>query len=132
MPSHTIVQTYQTAGGSFALTTTVTADTELNIDLTLAASATDILVACPMLRANIKSIALNCTADATVETNSGSAPAHTIALTANVPLIAASNAAALATPFFVAATDITALYVTCAAGGTFSLRAILDNSTNAP
>ena len=130
MPTHQITQSYSTPGGALTGVTAVTADSELNIDLTLAPSATNVLVACVITRANIKSIGLYCTGDATIKVNSSGAPTDTIVLVAAAPNICPTQATAAT--LFAGTASITALYVSSTAGGTFSLRAILDNSTNAP
>jgi hypothetical protein len=127
MPTHTLNRIYQTPAGAITSTITITDDTELNSDLVLAASSTNVLLTLAMTRANLKSLALVCTADCTVKTNSSSSPLDTISLTANTPLLAgsASEAAALLPN----TSAVSALYLTCANGGTFSLRSILSQDT---
>lgn len=131
MPTHSIVTSYQAGGTSLAGTVTNVSDTELNIDLTLAASSTDVAVAAPITRAKIISCAFLCSAAATVEVNNGSSPTDTIALTANVPVVAKTQAEA-AVLFTGTSPAITNFYITCSAGGSFQFRCLIDNSTNAP
>lgn len=110
----------------------VTGDSEHNIDLTLAAGADNVLVAAVITRAKIVSCGFVCDAACTVYVNAAStgAPTDTIALAAGQPYIAKSQAEAAV--LFAGTASITAFYVTCATGGNFKFRCLLDNSTNAP
>ena len=72
MPTHIIVTSYQAGGTAIAGTITNTSDTETNVDLTLAASSTDVQWAEAITRSKIVSCTLFCDAAATVEVNSGS------------------------------------------------------------
>lgn len=125
MPTHNIIMSYQTGTNAVSGTIAVTDDTEVNADLVLAAASTDVLLSLALTRANVKSLVLYCTAACTVETNSGSAPQETIALTAGIPKICSSAAEVQA----LISNNVSALYLTCADGGTFSMRAIVSNNT---
>ena len=122
--THNVIMSYGTGGGSVVGNLAVTGDTELNADVTLEASSTDINLDLDFAKANIQSCVLYCSAACTVETNSGSAPDDTIALVAGQPTICQNNTEALA----LFSEDVTSLYLTCSAGGTFSIRLLLDQT----
>jgi hypothetical protein len=121
--THTIVLSYQTAGGSLTGSTAVAGDTEINSDVVLVANAANVELDLDIVRANCKAMGLNCTGDCTVKINS-SANAVSVTLVANTPVILATTAAIQAE----FAADITKLYLSSTAGGTFSIRAILDET----
>ena len=127
MPTHTILQYYQTAAGRTEGTITITDDTEVNSDLVLAPGASNILLSTTITVANLKSLLLNCTGDCTIKVNSSSAPDDTITLAANAPEMAGTASAAAA--LLPNTTTVTALYLSSTAGGTFSLRCILSQNT---
>jgi len=126
MPQHTVTQTYQAASGGFTAITAVSSTVELDADVVLNVGATNIELDVAFVRANAKSLCLFCTSAATVYTNAAStgAPADTVALTAGVPVICASSAAITA---LLSHADVTKLFLTCATGGTFSLRSIIQD-----
>ncbi len=74
----------------------------------------------------LKMIVMLSTQDITLETNSSSAPAHTFALKANIPLMWESTNGYFTNPF--GSTDVTALYVTNTSGATATLniRGLVD------
>ena len=78
------------------------------ISLAVGASQTDLLVPTTFAVANLRSIFLLSTQNMTLETNSGSSPANTFTLTANVPF-AWQYQSGITNPF---GTDVTAFYVT--------------------
>lgn len=121
---HSIILSYQTAAGSLVGNQDITGDTELNSDVVLTASSTNIELDIAFTRAKVLALGLMCTAAATVKTNSSGAPQETITLTADIPKVCASNADALV----MFAGDVTKLYLTCSAGGTFSIRILLDET----
>lgn len=121
---HTIVESYSTGGGALVGTLAVTGDTELNSDIVLAASSTNVEADIAFTLANVKSMALMCTADATVKTNDSGSPQETISLSAGIPLVLQSQTEAAAT----FAGDVTQIFLTCSAGGTFSSRILLDQT----
>ncbi len=119
---HNVVQSYQTAGGSLTGNLAVTGDMEQNADVVLTAGASNTLLTFAFTRANVKSIALYCTGDCTIKVNSTGSPQETITLTAGQPTIAANNTAAEA----LFSGDVTAFYLSSTAGGTFSVRVLLQ------
>lgn len=88
--------------------------------------STDLNVACVLAVAKMVSLVLYCaTADMTVETNSGSAPAATVNLKAGKAVVWYSDSG-LANPF--GGTNVTALFITLAGttAATFEMRAVVD------
>lgn len=90
--------------------------TELSIDTSVAANTTNGLIACTIDVSELQSLVLKADKDCTLETNSGSSPAATIALKANVPLVWSKSAGYFANPF--GSTDVTAFYLTTGASTT--------------
>lgn len=121
MPSHNVITAYQTAGGSIGGTTTCSADTEINADVVLAAEATDVVLTVAIDVGQVVCLAMMCTAACTVKNSGGTTLAT---LVANVPRLCANNADATA----LLLADITSLKLTCALGGTFSLRTLQDQT----
>ena len=101
---------------------TITGDAEINGDVVLAPAAVNVELDVDFKRATVQSCALMCTSAATVKTNSSSAPQDTINLSAGQPVILASNAAVLAQ----FSGDVTKFFLSCVAGGTFSIRTLLN------
>lgn len=126
MPTH-IFQKSCTAGNStLAGAIAVTNDTELNADLVLAASSSDVVLTLAFTVANCQSLCLYCTAAATVKTFEAATEKDTISLSAGIPVLCTSQAEVDA---LLTATAPTSLKLTCSAGGTFSFRAILSQNT---
>ncbi len=123
--THNIVQLYQTAAGALQATTQITADTEINADVILAASATNVELDVALIRSKVKSLALFCSGDCTAKSNSTSAPDDTVTLTAGQLTVCKSSTEVSA---LLSHADITKFYLSSTAGGTFSLRAIVDNT----
>lgn len=121
MPSHTIATVYQTPAGSLQGTITATADTEINADVVLAAEASDVVLTVALDVSQMVSAVLYCTTACTVK-NSAGVTLYT--LVAATPKVCVSQAECLA--LFLA--DITSLKLTCALGGTFSLRTLQDQT----
>lgn len=121
---HNVVQSYQTAAGSLTGNLAVVGDTELNADVTLAALSTNVELDVPFTLANVKSIALLCSAACTVKTNSSGSPQETITLVAAQPLICKSQTEAAAQ----FAGNVTKFYLSSTAGGNFSVRILLDQT----
>ena len=127
MPTHTFYVSQTAAGTTLSGSIAVTDDTELNSDLVLAAESADVVISLAFTKANAQSLLLFCTADATVKFFETATEKDNIALSANVPVIAPS--AALVAALLPLATAPTSVKLTCAAGGTFSFRAVLSQNT---
>jgi hypothetical protein len=119
---HNVIQTYQTAGGSITGTTVCTGDMEQNADVVLSAGASNVLLTYAFTRANAKSCVLYCSGDCTIKTNSSGSPQDTITLNPGIPIPAASLTAVEA----IFSGNITAFYLSSTAGGTFSVRLLLQ------
>lgn len=102
---------------------TVSADSLVSIDASVA-NGNDQLHALTLDVSQVKALYISSDQDLTLETNSSSSPADTIALKANKPVIWSTNCG-LTNPL---GTDVTALYITNASGSTaaFKLRALVD------
>ncbi len=120
--THSISQTYQSAGGAVVTSVVLTADAESNVDITLPSSTSDKEIGFALDESNCQGLCLYCSAAATIKTNSTEAPTDTISLTAGVAVIckSASEVGTLLSG------DITKLYVTCAAGGDLKIRSLSD------
>ncbi len=99
---------------------------ELNINETVAGSATDQLIVATLDQSATKSFFIVSDQDLTFETNSSSGPTDVIALQANVPYIWTTELNSYNT--FLITADITAIYLTNAGGtlANFKLRALTD------
>lgn len=97
---------------------------QISIDETIADSTTDGLVAMSLDVSQIKSIYIVATVAMLLETNSGSAPAETISLVADVPYVWTTDSY----DTNLLATDITALFLTNVSGGAgnFTLECVYD------
>jgi len=124
MPTHTIIQSYQSAAGVLSGHTDVTDDTELNADLLLAAAATNVELDLAFVRSKVKSLCLFCNGDCTVKTNT-TGGSDTIVLVAATPVMCGTTAAVAV---LLPTADVTKLYLNSTAGGTFSFRAIIHES----
>ncbi len=122
MPSHVLAYNYTRSGEQIAKNVTVTADGEKNLSVALGASETDKQVDIAIDVSELKSLFISCDVDVTVETNNGSSPADTLTIKAGKPL-SWHEECGLTNPL---GTDVTALFLTCTAAGTFELRALED------
>lgn len=122
--THTLTRGFSRAGESLSQSNNYTGGLELNISETIPGGSTDLLVSCTLDVSACKSFYMQSTRDMTIETNSGSSPGNTIALKANEPYMWAPNYAAA----FGLTVDVTALYITLAAGAddTLIIRATVD------
>lgn len=129
MPSHIISSTWTREGGGESLTDSVTIETEgeANLDIDNHASGTDIVYAFPIDVSEVESFVVYSDQDATIETNSGSTPAHTITVKANKPLVWYLNCG-LASPFAGNSNDVVNLYITCAATFNMQIRMLVDST----
>lgn len=128
MPTHTFTTTWQRGGGggadTVAKTASYTADGEKNADLTVLNGVVNQLVSIAWVLANLKSFLITSDVDVTVKTNSSSAPQETLAVKANNPIVFRNDDGRAA----LFAGNVTALYVTNAAGATatINIRALED------
>ena len=106
-------------GQAIEKTNSLTAGQEINLDESIPDSSTDLLVALAFDKTKIKSIYLTADQNLTLEFNSGSVPAPSISLVANIPFVWQSNDGH-ANPF--SAANVTALYVTNASGSAAQLQ----------
>jgi hypothetical protein len=115
---------YSVKFGGLQTTATYDASGGLRPDVseTIPPSSTDLPLAWVCDVSQISAIEFLASAAMTVETNSGSSPGNTITLVANKPVFWFVGCG-WACPLTV---DVTALYITSTAGGTFSIRALVD------
>jgi hypothetical protein len=85
------------------------ANSEVNVDVTIAASQTNSPVTCAFVLANVKSLFILSSQAVTLKTNSTSSPGNTISLKAGIPLEWTNSAGYYSIPF---AADVTILYIT--------------------
>jgi len=126
MPTHTISFQYTAAGASFGLFKTVTQEGEVSVDYTFASDTTATLDPVVLTVANIKSIILSSTLDATVTPYASASAGTAIELTANVPVIWSPDAPIVGATPFAGATSagMTKLTVASLTGCVFTLRAL--------
>ncbi len=122
--NHTVTYTTQTPSGVSSVSNTYTGSSITSIDETVAHGATNFQINVAIDVSTIKSIFILSDQNVTLETNSGSSPAETISLVANVPYVWHTNS------YFtnLLATDITAIFITNASGSTaaITLRVLQD------
>lgn len=115
----TITQAYNDGAATLSNAVSITTGARGTIDETIPASQTDLAVTWAFTKTKLKSIYIVASAAMTLETNSSSAPADTITLTANVPVVWDSTQTFIANPF---AGNVTSLFVTTTAGGLLQIR----------
>jgi hypothetical protein len=126
--SHVHGVTYRTDAGQLAaVTTTLTSNTDIAQDITVAATTTNYEADIDVTEANIQSMAIYSDKAVTVKTNSTSAPDDTITLTAGqmkIWKVGDLDAAKLFTA------DVTKLYITNAGSAiaTVKVRILLDQT----
>jgi hypothetical protein len=101
------------------------ADSGTNLDVTIPPTSTDFNVNVAMDVSELKYVYIVADAAMTIETNSGSSPAHTLNLVANEPY-AWTHKANLVNLFVT--TDVTSFKVTSTAGGTLKIRFGVDST----
>lgn len=121
MITHRLRWEYATPGLSNVTELTASDEGENNRDVVVPANSTDLLVAYTLDYSQCKGFFLLADANMTIETNSSSAPAQTITLTANVPVAWMTGAGVCPIT-----ADVTALYVTSVAGGNLTIRSLID------
>lgn len=119
--THTLAWSYATSGDAVNSQLAATAESETRMDVAVPASSTDLLVAYTLDFSQCKGFFLLADAAMTVETNSSSAPDQTFTLAANVPVAWVDGDGTCPVT-----DDITAIYVTSAAGGTLKIRSLVD------
>lgn len=87
MPTHNIDVTWSKSNETVTKRVSASADSESNLDIAVPAATTDKLVNLAIDVSELESLFLLSDKDVSIETNSGSAPDNTIALTANVPVV---------------------------------------------
>lgn len=124
---YTLVRKWQEGLSAIEISETVSAGSETRIDeaLTVPCTDTSILLTCDV--SQVKGLYMNCDQDVTLEFNSSSSPAFTIALKKNKPIIWSENCG-LTNPL---TADITALYATIASvsgvsSATLQMRILFD------
>ena len=115
---HSIQQRWNGNGQTETQTNTYTGTGQISIDESVADSSTDFLITGTLDVSAVQALYINSTQNVTLETNSGSAPADTISLKANVPYIWTTDSY----DAMKLATDVTAFYVTNASGSAAQLR----------
>lgn len=127
--AHTIIHAYRDSSGTTITgTESVSADTEINFDGSVAGEATDYEVDWAVTRANLKSVGIFSDKSITIKTNSSSSPAETISIAAGQQRIwsLATDLIGLC-PF---STNVTKLYITNSTAGAASVkvRALCDQT----
>lgn len=119
--THTLSYSYSTGGSAAVTAVSATAEEETNLDLTVPASSTNMLTAYVLDVSQCKGFFMVADADMTVKTNSSGSPAQTFTLTAGTPIawIYGSGTCPVTS-------DVTALYITSAAGGLLTIRSLID------
>ena len=113
-----------TGGGlSVSQDTTVTGDSTITVNTSVADSVTDQLLTISLDQSLLKGYYIHSTFAITVETNSSSAPTDTIVLVANVPLVHGATTD-LYTGLITA--DVTAIYLTNASGSTATVKMVFE------
>jgi hypothetical protein len=122
--SHTHTRSFSNGASTISSSETFTADAEANLDLELAASSTNVQHNVAVDVSELESLFMLAEADATVYVNDDSAgsPTATIALEGGRAYVWPNGSAT--NPL--GATDVTALFITCSAGGDFQMRALVD------
>ncbi len=121
--THTVAYNFSKDGSALtSFSSSESQDGEVNLDVTIAAAASNFSVICPITLSAVKSIFINCEADMTVVTKNGATTVNTFTFLANKPLIWQIGFPT-AIPF---GGDFTTLAVTSTAGGNLKV-CILEN-----
>lgn len=111
------------AGNSLGASWTELGNSEINLDIQLAASSTNVLATVAFTAANVQSCVLIADHNMTIKTNSSGSPADTINLVAGIPWVYSKSAGYSASPF---GTNVTAFYLTCTPATRFQMKALLS------
>lgn len=126
MPTHTYALGITAGGTALAYEVDVTADSETNLDLTVADSVSDQLVTMAIDFSEMVGLFIYSDFAVTVETNDGTTPDDTIAVVAEVPVVWYTDCDHI-NPL---TADVTALYITNASGSTANIKIrVLQDST---
>lgn len=123
--THTIGQSYRSGAGSIASSTkTYTSNTEINVEDSITALATNFIINVAIDVSQIQSLAFKSTQPITIKTNSSTVPVDTITLAAGQMILWTTDNIE-ACPF---SADVTSLHIACpgATAATFTLYALLD------
>ncbi len=123
--THRVGQTYSSNNGTVSsVTTTLTSDSEVAVDATIAAATTDRLVDVRVVVARLQSFVMYSSTAVTVETNSASTPTNTITIPAGGSVVWYTGAP-YANPL---TADVTSLFVTNsgATAANFKFAALVD------
>ncbi len=122
--THAVTVGVQPSGGGVSRTASYSASSELAMTETIADSSTDYEITTSIDVSAVKSFYVVSDRAVTLETNSGSSPADTISLKAGIPYIWNTDSY----DTFKLGTDVTAIFITNASGGTatLELRCIQD------
>ncbi len=121
--THTITQNYNDGTTNLSNAVAVTSGAAGSISEAIPSNQTDLATAWAFTKTKLKAIYIVSDVAMTLETNSGSAPADTITLTANVPVVWDSTQTFIANPF---AGNVTSLFVTNTTAGTLTIRWVYD------
>jgi hypothetical protein len=124
MFTHSLSRAWGAGLGRLEVSENLTAGQEVNLSESIPAGSTDLLLALVLDVSQIASLYIKADRDMLLETNSGSAPGNAISLKAGKPVIWSPNCG-MTCPLTV---DVTALYVTLAAGeaSVLELRCLVD------
>lgn len=119
--THSLTWNYNASGLNTGASLTATSEQEINMDVVIPALSTDYLIAYALDYSQCKGLFIIGSAAMTIETNSSSAPAQTISLAAGVPVawMYGSGTCPITA-------DVTSLYITSTAGGTLTIRTLVD------
>jgi len=122
--SHTITRSFSSGASTVTSSKTYTADTEVNLSTTLAASSANVDHNLNIDVSELESLFIYAEAATTVYVNDAStgSPSATIAIPAGESYVWPNGSAT--NPL--GASDVTSLYLTCADGGDFEFRALYD------
>lgn len=122
--SHKKTWTHEVGNNTISYQRSFSADQEINTEISVPDSSTDLQVVMGVDISEIKSAFVVSDQDVTIETNDGTTPADTFAMNANRPLDW-DDESPVSNPF---SADITGLYITNASGSaaTVRVRIVLD------
>lgn len=116
--SHVLTLSWARSGESIAQSVTISDNGELNRNVTVAPATTDFPVAAVIDVSEVKALYIHSDQNVTIETNSSSAPANTLTVTANKPLVWYTGCG-LVNPLTV---DVTSIFITNAGATAANVR----------
>lgn len=122
MPTHNITQSWSRSGEAVSVTVVATGSGEVNVDETIPASQTNMLITLAVDVSALKSLYISSDETLTIKTNSSGSPTDTLTITGGKPLVWYTGCG-FSCPL---TGDVTVIYVTNSAAAALKIRTLQD------